>query len=92
MAELSPQDRDVLLQAIIAGGGSGLENPAAALQNLLRAPGGVSAAQAIVAGLRNRLLPSGGAGMAAGSVASLCSGSGLGRRAVSTRQAAVRVA
>src|SRR4051812_19289178 len=66
MAQLSPQDRDVLLRAIIAGGGDGLADPAAALQNLLRAPGGVSAAQAIVAGLRNRLMPSGGAGMAQG--------------------------
>jgi hypothetical protein len=59
---LSPQDRDVLLRAIIAGGGGGLEDPAASLQNLLKAPGGMSAAQAIVAGLRNRLLPQGAPG------------------------------
>jgi hypothetical protein len=66
---LSPQDRDVLLRAIIAGGGGGLEDPAASLQNLLRAPGGMSAAQAIVAGLRNRLLPQGAPGGPAGPAA-----------------------
>jgi hypothetical protein len=63
---LSPQDRDVLLRAIIAGGGGGLEDPAASLQNLLKAPGGMSAAQAIVAGLRNRLLPQGAPGAPGG--------------------------
>jgi spore germination cell wall hydrolase CwlJ-like protein len=56
---LSPQDRDALLRALIQGGQSGAADPMVALQNILQAQGGPSAAQAIVAGLRNRLIPSG---------------------------------
>jgi hypothetical protein len=56
---LTPEQRRLLLQALIQGGSQGMTDPAAALQGLLAAPGGASAAQAIVAGLRNRLLPAG---------------------------------
>jgi hypothetical protein len=60
---LTPEQRDALLRALMAGGQSGMTNPAQALQNMLQAQGGMSAAQAIVSGLRNRLLPgAGGAG------------------------------
>jgi hypothetical protein len=56
---LTPEQRRLLLQALIQGGSQGMTDPAAALQGLLAAPGGASAAQTIVAGLRNRLLPAG---------------------------------
>jgi hypothetical protein len=60
---LTPEQRDALLRALMAGGQSGMTNPAQALQNMLRAQGGLSAAQAIVSSLRSRLLPgAGGAG------------------------------
>lgn len=55
---LTPEQQRILLQAL-AQGGDGMANPMAALQNILQAQGGASAAQAIVAGFRNRLLPSG---------------------------------
>src|SRR4051794_32390085 len=59
MAELSPQDREDLLRALIAGGQDGTTIPAEALQALLRQPGGIlggglNAAQ-IVAGLKDKL-------------------------------------
>ena len=56
---LTPEQRQLLLQALIQGGSQGMADPAAALQGLLAAPGGASAAQSIVAGLRNKLLPAG---------------------------------
>jgi hypothetical protein len=60
---LTPEQRDALLRALMAGGQSGMTDPAQALQSMLRAQGGLSAAQAIVSGLRSRLLPgAGGAG------------------------------
>jgi hypothetical protein len=60
---LTPEQRDALLRALMAGGQGGMTDPAQALQNMLQAQGGMSAAQAIVSGLRNRLLPgAGGAG------------------------------
>jgi hypothetical protein len=68
-AGLTPDQRRLLLQALIQGGNSGMTDPAAALQGLLQAPGGQSAAQAIVAGLRNRLLPPSPSGVAAPSPA-----------------------
>jgi hypothetical protein len=68
-AGLTPDQRRLLLQALIQGGNSGMTDPAAALQGLLQAQGGMSAAQAIVAGLRNRLLPSSPSGVAAPSPA-----------------------
>jgi hypothetical protein len=61
---LTPEQRQLLLQALIQGGNEGMTNPAAALQNLLQAPGGQSAAQAIIGNLRNRLLPSSPSGAA----------------------------
>jgi hypothetical protein len=61
---LTPEQRQLLLQALIQGGNEGMTNPAAALQNLLQAPGGASAAQAIIGNLRNRLLPSSPSGAA----------------------------
>jgi hypothetical protein len=68
-AGLTPDQRRLLLQALIQGGNSGMTDPAAALQGLLQAPGGMSAAQAIVAGLRNRILPPSPSGVAAPSPA-----------------------
>jgi len=56
---LTPEQRQLLLQALIQGGSQGMADPAAALQGLLAAPGGMSAAQTIVANLRDRLMPSG---------------------------------
>lgn len=59
MAELSPQEREALLRALIAGGQDGLANPSAALQALLHQSGGIlgggfNAAQ-IIAGLKEKL-------------------------------------
>jgi spore germination cell wall hydrolase CwlJ-like protein len=56
---LTPEQREILLQALIQGGNSGMTDPALALRNIMQAQGGPSAAQAIIAGLRNRLMPSG---------------------------------
>src|SRR5215213_5887605 len=63
---LTPEQKQLLLQALIQGGNSGMQDPAAALQGILQAQGGMSAAQAIIAGLKSRLMPAqtaGGAGM-----------------------------
>jgi hypothetical protein len=59
---LTPEQRQLLLQALIQGGGEGMGNPAAALRNIMQAQGGATAAQAIVAGLRDKLIPGASAG------------------------------
>jgi hypothetical protein len=59
---LTPEQRQLLLQALIRGGGEGMGDPAAALRNIMQAQGGASAAQAIVAGLRDKLIPGASAG------------------------------
>jgi hypothetical protein len=67
---LTPEQRDALLRALMAGGQGGMTDPAQALQNMLQAQGGMSAAQAIVSGLRSRILPGAGGAGGAGAPAS----------------------